>query len=161
MLRTQQNRGIRRPELICYPNGVKLYVLAGHDRSAPVLYFRRRYLLLVVIEAVQSRRINVDRRVGGKRPSREQPLVLRPLVLVSAKRIRLTVKPYALLGKGIRIGIKAVRVKYQPAVLLIELVYRIDKLELDDLLVGAETCEIKYIVIVCQQRRRKHGWRDI
>ena len=161
MLRTQQNRGIRCTELICYPNGVKLYILTGHDRSAPVLYFRRRYLLLIVIKAIQNRRINVDWRVRGKRPSCKQPLVLWPLILISVKRIRLTVKPYALLDESIRIGVKPVRVKYQPTVLLVEPVYRIDKLELDDLLVRAETREIEYIVVFSLCRRHKHGWRDI
>ena len=99
--------------------------------------------------------------MGSKRPSSEQPLVLRPLILVSAERIRPAVKPYTLLDESIRISIKPVRVKYQLAVLLVEPVYRIDKLELDDLLVRAETREIEYVVVFGLCRRHKHGRRDI
>lgn len=147
--------------MICYPDGVKLYVLTRLDRPTLVLYFRRRYLLPVVIEAVQSRRINIDGWIWSKRPSSEQLLVLWPLILVSTERIRPAVKPYTLLNESIRISVKPVRVKYQLAVLLVEPVYRIDKLKLDDLLVRAETREIEYVVVFSLCCRHKHGRRDI
>lgn len=66
-----------------------------------------------------------------------------------------------LLDERIRIGIESVRIKHQPAILLVELVYRIDKLELDDLLVRTKTREIEYVVIFGLCRRHKYCRRDI